>query len=499
MLRIITPVLVFLLGGISTSFAADGQDPGHGHAHAPDVPSIAVTQWTDTMELFMEYPSLVADHSGRFIIHLTVLDGFQPVREGSVTLLFKGPTGTSHRVFAGDLMREGIFAPSVTLPGAGTYSLEISYRGPEATGSFPVSTITVHDTAESAMATDGADATGDIALLKEQQWKIPFATSEAVIRDINRTAWAIGEVLPSPQAFVEIVAPVDGVIQASDNRDLALPGSHVSRGDVVARIAPPLQGNGWASSQLALAQAKRNYERAVRLKEKDAISARDFEEAENEYLARKAGHERLAGGDNEGILALTAPINGQVIDWQVHPGQRLRAGDRMMSIADPQTVWLKVNVYENDFRELGIPIGVHVHSGGRDGGWTIPTEDLKVLTSGGALDPVTRTIPVLIEVSNPAGRLTIYEKTPVELIASDGAKATAVPRSAINEDEGMDVVFVQIGGESFAKRIVRLGPRHGNWVSILEGLEPGERVVVQGGYHVKLASTSAEIGHGHAH
>ena len=124
---------------------------------------------------------------------------------------------------------------------------------------------------------------------------------------------------------------------------------------------------------------------------------------------------------------------------------------------------------------------------------------MRVLTTGGALDPVTRAIPILLEVNNSNGRLTINESTPVELYASDGVSATAVPRAAVYEDEGLDIVFVQAGGESFEKRTVVLGPHYADWVSILEGVRPGERVVTRGGYHVKLASTSAEIGHGHAH
>ena len=50
----------------------------------------------------------------------------------------------------------------------------------------------------------------------------------------------------------------------------------------------------------------------------------------------------------------------------------------------------------------------------------------------------------------------------------------AVPAAAVYEDEGLDVVFVQTGGESFAKRIVRLGPRHAGWVTILDGVAAGE-------------------------
>ena len=476
----------------------EGESTHDDHAHGEGV-SVAVTKWTQEMELFMEYPVLVANTPGRFIIHLTVLDGFQPVRSGQVTLTFRAADGKRHEVATDDLLREGIFAPTVHLPRAGAYDFELAYAGPGASSSFQIDDFRVYESAEAIHLHDEDEDSGDIAFLKEQQWKIPFATSQAEPREIKTAVWAIGEVLPAPTAYVEVVAPIDGLLHVGDGAELALPGSRVRRGEVLATIVPPLEGEGWASSRLAFVQAERNLQRAQRLLEREAISQREYEEARNEYLARKAGHERLAGMDEGGLLKLTAPIDGKVIDWRLRPGQHLQAGDRLMAVVDPSLVWLKVNVYEQDFRELRTPVGAFVRTGGAGEGWTIPSSDLRVLTSGGALDPITRTIPVLLEVVNPDGRLTIHESTPIELYASDGSWAIAVPREAIYEDDGLDVVFVQTGGESFAKRIVKVGPHYSGWVSILDGIENGDRVVSRGGYNVKLASTSVEIGHGHAH
>jgi hypothetical protein len=323
MIRILQFTLALLVILTTPALAGNEHDHGHHpdpttdvesdeHVHATDTPTIAVTQWTESMELFMEHPVLVANHSGRFIIHLTILDGFQPVRDGVVTLTFHGPDNEQQDVVSDELLREGIFAPTVSLSHAGSYRFDLSYHGPGATSTFHIKDFVVY-TAVDAVPVEAEEETADeIVFLKEQQWKIPFATSPATDREIKRAVWAIGEVLPSPQAYAEVVAPVDGIIQASDAGDLALPGSRVTRGDVVARIAPPLQGYGWAASQLALAQAERNFERADRLREKDAISAREFEEAQNEYLARKAGHQSLAGSGTDGILSLTTPINGDL-------------------------------------------------------------------------------------------------------------------------------------------------------------------------------------------
>ncbi|MBU2652755.1 MAG: efflux RND transporter periplasmic adaptor subunit [Bacteroidetes bacterium] len=477
---------------------ADDTDDGHAH-EADEGESRAVTLWTDKMELFMEYPVLTANKPGRFIIHLTILDGFQPVRDGTVKLSFVTPDGHSHDVVETKLLREGIFTPTVELRDIGNYEFALVYNGPGVRDSFNISGFAVYASADQVPHSEEVASSEEISFLKEQQWKIPFATTEAETREVKRAVWAIGDVLPSPNAYVEIVSPVDGIVHVGESGRLALPGSIVKRGASVATITPPVQGQGWASSRLAYEQAKRDYERAQRLKERQAISEREFEQTRDDYLAMKAGFESVSGGGENGTLELHAPISGKIIEWQVSPGQRVNAGDKLMAIVDPATVWLRVNVYENDFRSLGQPVGAFVKADGAGGGWAISDSEMKVLTTGGAFDPITRTVPVLLEVSNQSGRLRVHESTPVELYASDGISSTAVPKSALYEDEGMDVIFVQSGGESFEKRIVQVGPHHNGWVAITHGLAPGERVVTTGGYQVKLAASSAEIGHGHAH
>ena len=56
-----------------------------------------------------------------------------------------------------------------------------------------------------------------------------------------------------------------------------------------------------------------------------------------------------------------------------------------------------------------------------------------------------------------------------------------------------DVVYVQTGGERFARRLVRTGLRDGDYVAIIEGLAPGERVVSRGAYRVHLALSLIHI------
>ena len=52
-----------------------------------------------------------------------------------------------------------------------------------------------------------------------------------------------------------------------------------------------------------------------------------------------------------------------------------------MAIVDPSIVWLKVNVYERDFSTLGHPVGAHINTDAVAGGWTIPEQDMRVLSN----------------------------------------------------------------------------------------------------------------------
>jgi cobalt-zinc-cadmium efflux system membrane fusion protein len=76
----------------------------------------------------------------------------------------------------------------------------------------------------------------------------------------------------------------------------------------------------------------------------------------------------------------------------------------------------------------------------------------------------------------------------------------AIPDSAIVEEGGQPVAFVQVSGETFQKRELTLGIRDGNWVQVLSGVTEGERVVTKGAMAIRLASASSVIpAHGHAH
>ena len=124
----------------------------------------------------------------------------------------------------------------------------------------------------------------------------------------------------------------------------------------------------------------------------------------------------------------------------------------------------------------------------------------RLISVGSAVDEDTRSVPVIFEIRNPDRRLRVGMNGEVHISTGDEHPALVVPESALIEEEGRYSVYVQVEGEAFARRDVRLGAREPDRVEILSGLRELERVVTVGAYQVRLASLSSQLpAHGHEH
>jgi len=123
-----------------------------------------------------------------------------------------------------------------------------------------------------------------------------------------------------------------------------------------------------------------------------------------------------------------------------------------------------------------------------------------VVNVGRTVDPRSRTVDVIYGLRIPDPRLRVGAMVRVAVPAGPQWSGVVVPRSAVLEDEGRAVLYVQAEGEAFEERAVILGPRAGDRLAIERGLSEGERVVTVGANIIRLSSraTSAPA-HGHVH
>lgn len=513
--RLLLPALASLL------LAACGQpapeDHGHehadedaDHAHGSADSTLIYTDYTDLTELFVEFPALVVGEASTFAAHVTQLADYAPLTSGRLDVLLEKGGQTAARFRVNAPARTGIFTPAVTPRDAGEYSLAIEVSDGELQARHELGTVTVFAD-QASVQVNQPEIPGDIGYLKEQQWTNPFATTVLAEHPMRPSVPGFATVLAPADAGAEIRAPADGYFAAAE---LVRAGSSVEAGAVLGYLVPRLgEGSDFGSllvalerAQAQLALAERDVERLQRLFEEGAVPERRLSEARHaadvaraELSAARSRVEQYQRGNRQAGIALRAPVAGEVLEVNARPGAFVRSGDRVFRIAAPGRRWLEIRVPERFADGLQRASGAWFE---RDGG-TVTLDDAggaRVVQIGAAIDPESRTASVTVEYPTEVGPATVGARFAAHVFTSAERPVLAIPRSAVIDDGGVDVVFVQMGGEAFVRRPVQLGIYDGDLAEVLRGVSAGERVVSRGAYYVKLAAAgSEEIGHGHAH
>jgi Cu(I)/Ag(I) efflux system membrane fusion protein len=190
--------------------------------------------------------------------------------------------------------------------------------------------------------------------------------------------------------------------------------------------------------------------------------------------------EALATKPDEALTSqILAPISGTVVGKNVYAGQYVQEGEKLFELADFSTMWFQVQVYEQDLP--WIQPGLKVDT-------TTPSLPGKTFTGeitfiDPNFDEATRSTKVRVELPNPLveGRRLlfhrIYAEGRVQLAAPE---VLTVPRSAVIQTGAEAVAYVEQGGGGYARRVLKIGRRGDALIEVLEGLEAGEKVVVNG-------------------
>ncbi len=461
----------------------------------------AITMWTDSTELFMEHPALIVGVPDKFAVHLTDITDFAPLRSGRITLRFTPRDGGNSLVVVQDAPRApGIYGPSPEFTAAGVYDLTILVDSPQARDTLRVPGLRVYANAKEA-PTEGAEADNGIPFLKEQQWKSPgFRTDFAVEGDIAASFDANGQIEPAAGNYADVTAPIGALVDAGGVSSSPVPGQQVSRGQILAYLTPSLGegGSAFADARAALREAEDEHARAVRLLAVEAVPQRRVHEAENRLRAAKEALAGLGGGDlsPSGKVAIRAPIGGVVIRRSITPGGRVEAGSSLFTLVDATRVWLKVNVPSSQASRVDRASGAEFSVEGSTRRYTAR----RAVSIGSVIDSMSRTVPVLYEVMNGDGSLKVGAAARVALRTGQRARGLLVPSSAILDEDGRTVLYVQPSGERFEKREVTVLGIEGSRAVIGAGLQRGDRVVTGAAYQVRLASLSTSVPtHGHEH
>lgn len=465
---------------------------------APERAGGVITLFTDSTELFMEHPALIVGVGGTFAAHLTDLTDFTPLRSGRIVLTFTPRDGGAPLVVTQDAPRvPGIYGPAPVFTAAGTYDLVIDVDSPQAKDRIEVPGLVVYATEEDAPWDYGED--GGIPFLKEQQWRTPgfrtdFADSGSLAIALN----VPGEITPAPGAAQMAAAPAGGLLDLSESAPAV--GMRVRRGAVLARVRPTLGAGGasFADARARLREAEEEHARAERLLRAEAIPERRMHEA---TVALDAAREALAaiGGGSitaDGLVELRAPIDGVVVQRWGTAGARVEAGDPLFSIVDPRRLWVTAFVPVESVARVDRNARAAVTPEGSAGAAFMA----RPLGVSAAVDALTRAVRVSYALEGLREEIPVGTLARVAVPTRTRGNGIIVPASAVLEEDGNSIVFVQTSGERYERRMVQVDGGDGQRVLVRSGLAAGDRVVTGAAYQVKLASLSTAVPtHGHEH
>jgi cobalt-zinc-cadmium efflux system membrane fusion protein len=284
-------------------------------------------------------------------------------------------------------------------------------------------------------------------------------------------------------------------------------GQRVSRGDVLAWIDSPELGAAQvdylrAESMQRLREAE--YERARLLVEGEAISRGELLRREADWRAAQAelqtarhklvilGLTDVDIGDllNEEVRAgrvypVRASIPGRVTERRAIAGRVVSADDELFTIAELDTVWLFLQVFEKDLHSVregaAVMLTCESHPEDRFRG----TIDFV----GEVLDPHSRTVQARAIIDNPERELKpgMFVYATIEAKRPGGAPRSVllVPVAALASIDGQRVAFVQTADREFESREVEVGEATGDWIEVRSGLTEGETIAVSGLFVLK--------------
>lgn len=293
-----------------------------------------------------------------------------------------------------------------------------------------------------------------------------------------------------------IGSPVEGRI----TKVLVFEGQRVQQGEVLAM----LHSNSLSDTQFEFVKAfsqerlaEQAADRARQLVQADVIGKAELQKREAEVLqsatevASLRAQLRGLGMSESAIEKLestrklnsdypiVASISGTVIERNVTIGQVVQPADPAFMVADLSNLWFVAEVPEVQAGSLYL---------GKTVVATIPALTDEAVTGklsfvSPVVNPATRTVQARMNLPNPRG---LFKPDMLASMTFENRpeKGLTIPSTAVVREDNKDHVFVQTAANKFVLREVELGAEVADRRVLLGGVSPGEKIVLDGAFHL---------------
>ena len=182
------------------------------------------------------------------------------------------------------------------------------------------------------------------------------------------------------------------------------------------------------------------------------------------------------------LIAVKAPFRGVVVASEVVAGEVVDTTKSLFVVADPQTLWLTLNVPQEGAKYVKQGLEVRFRTDDES-----PEIIGKITWISPSIDEQTRTLRVRVVVPNTDGKFRDNTFGSGQIVLREEPKAVVVPREAVQSIADANFVFVRdknyfdkSAPKVFHVRQVRIGAKDDQFVELLAGVLPGEVIATKG-------------------
>jgi cobalt-zinc-cadmium efflux system membrane fusion protein len=261
-------------------------------------------------------------------------------------------------------------------------------------------------------------------------------------------------------------------------------GDQVSSGQTLATVQSAEMA-GFDKEVIAadaeLNNASRALKQAEQLYQSGLSSAKELEEAQNDFRIKKAEVKRanavlkLNGGSKNGSYAIKSPINGFVIEKSVTDHMQLRSDNdkSLFTIADLSKVWAMINIYESDISRIkaGDEVSLTTLS------YPEQTFKGKIDKLYSLIDQDSKVMNARVVINNPDFLLKPGMLGTVSVSASSGTSLPVLNSRAVIFDDNKNFVLVLGADRKVRIQEIEIGRKTADKVYISKGLNAGDHVI----------------------
>lgn len=339
---------------------------------------------------------------------------------------------------------------------------------------------------------------GEIIFTEDQANAAMLKTEIIELGDFHQVIRTSGRIENAVGDDITVVASTNGVVSFS--RSNFAEGISISNGENIITISSKnlLEGDPTLKTSAEYEIAKKEWERAQSLIEDQLITQENYQQAKLRYENALTTYNALANNRSKSGILVKSPIAGFVKNKFVQDGEYVSVGQPIATLTKNKKLQLRADIPEKNFKDIHAIKTAYFQTSYDDS--TLKLEDLngRLLSYGKSIDHNSSYIPMIFEFDNvgntlPGSYVDIY------LISKTTPQTLTIPVSALTEDQGVYFVYLKKGKEVYFRQEVKIGHNDGQRVLILKGLNPGEEVVTEGVYQVKIAANASLIPEGHVH